>query len=401
MQSRIRQSSVLFALILATSFLSACHGDRMPEGALAQRGPSEVGFRVLEQERENAAPLAIKAWYPAVADSNGDPEIVYDIVVDGMPFSGGAAEIYGSAQRDASPDDTTAHPLVVFSHGFTFGPEWYHQMAEHLASHGFVVLAPDHEESGWKDDVLRATVTRPWDISDTLDFAETEPFGPGIIDLEHVAVVGHSYGGYTALAVGGARIEPSHLEERCRFEFNLMVRDLFCNPFVGKSPELAEHMGLDDVPNGLWPSMRDERVDAIVPMAPNAYLFGPSGLAQVKVPTLLLGGTGDTSAPWDWGTGMAWEHISSEEAVLVPFDGAEHMLPVADCDTMPFTDELNPLFHSIMCADYAWDKAAGHANIHQLTTAFLKRHLQDDVDAQDVLVNAMLEPIDGLDVIVR
>ena len=83
-------------------------------------------------------------------------------------------------------------------------PEHYLPLAEHLASRGFVVLGPEHAEVDWAADILQTTADRPLAISATIDLAEDGALD-GIIDTDRVAVVGHSWGGYTAFAVAGAR----------------------------------------------------------------------------------------------------------------------------------------------------------------------------------------------------
>ena len=88
------------------------------------------------------------------------------------------------------------YPLVVFSHGFSATSQWYSTLAEQYASHGFIVLAPEHVgENDWMENVS-STAGRPLDIKRTLDYTEqiTAPGGDmaGQIDMENVAVAGHS-----------------------------------------------------------------------------------------------------------------------------------------------------------------------------------------------------------------
>src|SRR5690606_40580603 len=103
-------------------------------------------------------------------------------------------------------------PLVIFAHGFRMNPEWYSQLVERLASHVFIVLAPEHDEGDWLETVVAASFARPFDVKGTIDLAEELSRNPGPfegrIDLQRVAVVGHSYGGYTALAAAGAARRP-------------------------------------------------------------------------------------------------------------------------------------------------------------------------------------------------
>ncbi len=363
-----------------------------------ERGSHAVGFTVLEGSRRTDESLTVKAWYPAEAD--GDEEIDYQVALKMEGFGGGEVTILGDAALDAAPAaGDEIYPLVVLSHGFALNPEWYHPIAEHLASHGFVVLGPEHLEADWAADVVRTTTVRPGDVSATIDLAEDGVLD-GIIDTENVAVIGHSYGGYTALAAAGARFDTVALAESCAGATDPFAIAYFCDPFLGYEDEMAAAMGLRKVPTDLWPSLGDDRVDAILPMSSDAILFGEQGLAEITIPTMVLGGTGDTSAPWDWGTGLAFDSVSSESRVQVGFTGAEHFIAVTTCDRMPWTDYLPAEFQYYMCEDPAWDKPEALEIINQLSTAFLLQELSGDEHAGDSLDASLYGDIEGLEMTV-
>lgn len=403
-------------VVFALSFLTACGGpaDGADSGPLdtdgfgssptppgstdpatrfTDRGSLPVGFRVLEHDRGDLAPLVVKAWYPA--DAVGDEEITYAVDLKLFGPGGGPAPFFGHAALDATPDGASGpFPLVVLSHGFGMNPEWYHPLAEHLASHGFVVLGPEHTEFDWFTDVVPATVARPAEVSQTIDLATTGVLD-GVIDPDRVAVLGHSYGGYTALAVAGARIDLGGLAARCQDVADPFAAAYFCDPFLTGEAELAAAMGLDAIPNGQWPSLADDRVDAVLPMAGDAYLFGASGLAEVTVPAMLLGGTGDTGTPWDWGAGLAFDHIGSEDRWLVAFEGAEHFIGVTTCDHMPWTEGLPVEYLGYFCEDPAWDKPTALGLIQQVATAFLLDALTGSPEAATALVPELYTDIEG------
>jgi predicted dienelactone hydrolase len=58
---------------------------------------------------------------------------------------------------------------------------------------------------------------------------------------------------------------------------------------------------LSSVPQGLWPSLGDTRIKAILPMAGDAYPFGAAGLASITVPVMAMGGTADWGTPFHLG----------------------------------------------------------------------------------------------------
>jgi predicted dienelactone hydrolase len=188
---------------------------------------------------------------------------------------------------------------VVFSHGnggVRF-QSWFLMQA--LASHGFVVAAPDHAGNtaldaiaGTSDPIGVAAGNRPRDVSFVIDQItnklDRDPADAlhRRIDERRIAVAGHSFGGFTALATAGG--------------------------FVDYQP--------------------DPRVDAIVPIAPATFGFTDEQLAAIDVPTLLMGGTSDTAVPIEPGIVRAWDLISGRPEYRVDLLAAGHNSFTNVCD---------------------------------------------------------------------
>lgn len=99
--------------------------------------------------------------------------------------------------------------LVVISHG-TGGTPWvYRDLAAHLAREGFVVAMVEHPGNNRRDDRLAGTAAnlanRPRHLRLAVDAAFADALVGPRLSREGVAVVGHSMGGYTALAAAGGR----------------------------------------------------------------------------------------------------------------------------------------------------------------------------------------------------
>lgn len=346
-----------------------------------ERGRHAVGFRIIEQPD---AALTVKAWYPAMGE--GDDEIEYEVAFKADYYGAPTGLIRGQARRDAElAEGQEPFPVVIFSHGFSLNPEWYSVLTEQLASRGFVVLAPEHAEGDWDATVLAATLDRPAQVSKTIDLAEVlvaeGDFRRGL-DLSRVAVVGHSYGGYTALASAGARFDVEGLAERCSSLSPEDPKSFLCAPFVADDAAQEQlHAASQDETSPL----RDDRVAAVVTIAGDAYLFGERGLASVTVPTLAIGGTGDNYSPWDWGAELTFTSVGSERAALVGLEGADHMIAVSTCDDMPFTAPLPEEFSAVLCRDASWDRSDSLAVVTRFTTAFLLDTLTGDVTAAELL----------------
>ena len=208
----------------------------------------------------------------------------------------------------------------------------------------------------------------------------------GQIDTDAIAVVGHSYGGYTALAVAGARFDLAAFHDRCGALPPEDPKGFACAPFLGKEAEMAVRAGLEAVPEGLWPPLGDPRVSVIVPIAGDAYLFNERGMASVTSPMMALGGTMDFGTPFEWGSQLAYEHAASEQKALVAFEGADHMIAMNPCEDMPWSSELPGEVQGFLCSDPTWDRVRALDLIEHFSTAFLVDTLKGDISGHSVLV---------------
>jgi predicted dienelactone hydrolase len=358
------------------------------------RGPFAVGYRLLISGEGTARPLDLSVWYPALNPMGAPEEVRYDFKFkDNAGWAPATPPVvYGHALLDAAVDGSQGtYPLVILSHGFSQSAPGMSATAEHYASYGFIVLAPEHTERfdfEWND-LWKSSIDRPLDVKQTLDFAEalTAPGGEmaGFIDMNHVAVVGHSYGGYTALAAAGAQYDLAAYNARCA---QIPADDpltFLCTPLVPKEADMAARAGLDPMPEGLWPSFGDPRVTAIIPMAGDSYLFDKAGLAKITVPMMAMGATADTATPYEWGAKPAYDYASSARKTLVTFIGAEHTIFVTPCAAQPWLRE-HPAY-GFFCLDPVWDKDRALDLVHHFSTAFLLAELKGDTEAAKALAS--------------
>ncbi|MDJ0900636.1 MAG: alpha/beta hydrolase [Xenococcus sp. MO_188.B8] len=188
-------------------------------------------------------------------------------------------------------------PVVIISHGLSSSPQNFGYYAEHLASYGYVVAVPQHPGSdsqqlqdlkaGLSRQIFLTSefVDRPKDLSSVIDELERRNKADfaGKLDLNRVAVIGHSFGGYTALAIAGATIDLKHLEQECDRNLNLSLL-LQCRA-------LSLELNTDNI--------KDERIKAIAITNPlKSAIFGPSGLASVSLPVFVQAGVYDPLTPF-------------------------------------------------------------------------------------------------------
>ncbi|MFM7685925.1 MAG: alpha/beta hydrolase family protein [Actinomycetota bacterium] len=333
----------------------------------------------------------MRAWYPAVAPGTESGPITYTAPNKfGQEITPGEQiTSVGRAIADAQPEPSDGpYPLVVFSHGFSLSPIVYSTLLEHYASHGYVVLAPEHNEGfdGSMDGFGEELIDRPSDIVRTLDLAEqlNEDSAPlaGMVDMEHVAVVGHSYGGYTALAAAGARFDFAAFKARCAALTADDPLSFFCAPLANES-DMATRAGLDEVPSGLWPSLGDPRIDAAISLAGDAYMFDERGLAELTVPVMAMGGTVDDGTPYTWGAKPSYDYAASEHKTLVTFPGAGHFIFADPCENLPWTEQS--VYRDPICLDAVWGADRPLDIVEHYTTAFLRDTLNADPGARAAL----------------
>ncbi len=182
----------------------------------SERGRFPVGvrtFTVVDAQRDGRT-LPVEVWYPAHEAHRGQDLDRASMDVVRVPIPGGPSTRQ-LAVREARPTAGGTHPLVVFSHGHAGFRCASTFLTTHLASHGFVVVAPDHvndtmlevlatprEELGIK--TLQSASDRPQDVALLVGAAIAPATALGafvapLVDPRRVGVVGHSFGGFTAL----------------------------------------------------------------------------------------------------------------------------------------------------------------------------------------------------------
>jgi len=165
---------------------------------------------VLEDGTRSGRRLPTEVWYPATAAYKGQ-DLAED-TRDRYEVLAGLTEAWQSAVRDATAAEGR-FPLIVFSHGYGGERRQSSFFGSHLASHGYVVAAPDHTGNTFADiaaavmgaiamgakprdpNIRQAVEDRPRDVVFVVD----ELSGDSQVDSRCIGFAGHSFGGWTAL----------------------------------------------------------------------------------------------------------------------------------------------------------------------------------------------------------
>ncbi len=341
------------------------------ETVWGERGPFNVGH--LETSVTYAPPdgtpertLRLVVWYPTEAETGA--EVFYAGILPAEGVLGGAPP----AAQEAP------FPVVVFSHGNTAFAEQSHFLTTFLASHGFVVAAPDHTGNTFAasgDPPAEIFQWRPLDVGAVLDHllaAEAPEALAGRLS-DAIAVTGHSFGGYSSLAATGGIIDTDLVNGLCE---NGTLREESCSA-------LRAHEDLYRA------GFADPRIDASVPMTPGAVrVFGGTGLTGITVPTMLMTGDLDRTTPDDKDGDPAWTGLERRpDNVRVRFATAGHFTFSNGCDLA--ADQLA----EDGCGARFIPIAQAHRAINAYTLAFLRRHLLgDERDAALLSGETTLEP---------
>ncbi len=144
---------------------------------------------------------------------------------DKGPFEVGGVETVTLATDDperameirvAYPVGDGSYPLIVVSHGTFSSKDMYAPVIDHWASHGYIVMLPNHVDSNFgrmpksEGDMSDMIMIRAADLShilNSLDEIEGQAADiAGKIDREHMIAAGHSVGSYVAMLNNGLQI---------------------------------------------------------------------------------------------------------------------------------------------------------------------------------------------------
>jgi pimeloyl-ACP methyl ester carboxylesterase len=285
-------------------------------------GPYAVGVTtatITDPSRERT--LRVEIWYPATDAAIGATDVI-DLAADApadLVEALGDFELprwVQAAARDAEPrGDQGTFPVVLFSHGNAAIRTQSFSLTTHLASHGYVVVAPDHPgntlydqrglDSTLEDSAVHA-FERPRDLSFLLDRIEARELSAvdHLADLERAAAAGHSFGAFTTL--------------------------MATHPH---SPRF------------------DPRFDAAVPISPaiEPLSIFTLDLAHADRPTLYLGGTADVTTPYEELASGYQQH-----------GGPRAMVALADVGHLGFSDMCDAaLREAAAILDYPGDLIEG------------------------------------------
>ncbi|MBM4344867.1 MAG: hypothetical protein FJ100_15985 [Deltaproteobacteria bacterium] len=290
---------------------------------LGKPGPHGVGYRTFSHTYVPAPgdptrTIGVHLWYPATATTG-------EHAIYGQLWPSKVAVIDAGA---APPAVDSGYPVLAYSHGYSGFAGSSPWLAEHFASHGWVVIAPDHTGNLLQDhDAPKPTGLWWWrarDVSAAVDAVQGQGDDAGLAGkarFDKMIVSGHSFGGYTVLTLIGA-------------QFDLAKLSAACKAGKGLGGACTDH-DLAQYKAGLG----DKRMRAgmlLMSGEGDAQWFGPAGMAAIDAPVLLMTGSADgghQGAP-QWKT-IKDIHAFSSSLWVDVLKGCHQLFGLGLCDGIP------------------------------------------------------------------
>ncbi|MBW4695971.1 MAG: alpha/beta hydrolase [Lyngbya sp. HA4199-MV5] len=286
------------------------------------------------------------------------------------------------------PETSAPAPVIVISHGVAENRQTFAYLAQHLASYGFAVIAIAHR-GGDATHLQRYLagleappaapefLDRPRDVSYVLDELQrrlqTDATLQGHLKLEQVGLIGHSLGGYTALALAGATLNFKQIQQDCH-----------PNRSLNLSVILQCRAG--DLPSKQY-TLRDPRIKAVFAINPlSSTIFSQQGMSQIQLPVAIVGGSEDifTPAVPEQIRPFTWLQTPNKYLVLIE-KGNHFSAPMPS----PASEQVFPLPSNLLGSN----PALAQAYIKALSLAFFQTHLANRAEFQPYLSAAYVQSL--------
>lgn len=313
--------------------------------------------------------LRVTIWYPAAENAVETQQAIG--APDAPLFLAGRA-----ADHAAMAPALDKRPLIVLSHGTGGSAMQMAWLGTALARAGYIAVAVNHPGNNALEPYTAEGFVLWWeratDLSEVIDgmLADSE-FGPKI-DKDRIGAAGFAIGGYTVLALGGARADISVIVDLCKQKPETMV----CHVPEMKEMGTPEQMlaavrktsGVSLAQSN--ESYQDPRVRAIFAIAPAVGMtLTPESLRAMKVPVQIVVGSADPIAPPKDNADLIRAHDHRARETVLP--NVAHYTFLDTC-TAAGKRQLEGF-----CNDPPGvDREAVHSEVEEMAVSFFGRELR-------------------------
>lgn len=249
-------------------------------------------------------------WYPSNGNST---KLIFGGNTDSIP-------VVSKGPLANSPEK---YPLILLSHGAGGKATDLAMWAYYLASRGFIVACVQHRGDSTEQAEMNFLSLsdlqmwqRPQDISAVLTALLADSLYSSRIDTTKIAAGGFSLGGYTAIAVAGARLDLSYLQANTNIDNQPpSVR----NSVKQYTELLAKNSLLQASLAHSGDSYKDDRIKGVFALAPAiGQAFTKEGLADIAVPVHIAVGEKDLVAPKELNAALYASGIKNAVLTILP-----------------------------------------------------------------------------------
>ncbi|AMS29749.1 MAG TPA: dienelactone hydrolase [Hyphomonadaceae bacterium] len=325
--------------------------------------------------------LDVRFWYPATV-LPAAPRITYRHNVTTKDKPDFAINIQGVAAENASPLLGQKYPLVILSHGYASWASHFSNLAENLASKGYVVASIEHEDAtfdsvtSFQMSFANVMLDRAQDQRQILaqilqQNASGQTGAISLIDPEKIGLIGYSMGGFGALTTAGA-------------------------PYDATSKSIKQLPG--DAQRAMLTDSGDmaPRIKALVLLAPwggqpNNRSWSVSDLAKITAPVLMISGNQDDVVDYNHGVSWIFDNLTGSDRKLLTYRDARHNIAGNPVAFDPSTDFSTLEFF----AEPVWRTERLNQINQHFITAFLDTNLKGDATKANFLNVPIVVAADG------
>ena len=338
-------------------------GTAVVDSVLAGRGTITASSALTGSQTPADRTLPVRYWYPADPDGK-NPPVRYDHV---MHFPGKPpfpVSSQGRAIANARPLAGAKFPLVLMSHGYDGWNTQFSNLAEHIASRGYVVAAIDHRDTvpdGVASFVLsfgNVLADRMLDQRQVLaqianDVQARKAPWLDLVDLGNVGLIGYSMGGYGAIGSAGA---PYRFADGPLANLPQTARDSLLQ--ATSQPAPIKSLVLFSP----WGGQPDSRA------------WDEAGLAKIAVPVLAVAGNRDDVVNFQDGVSWLFRSMTGAQRWMLVYREARHNI-VGNAFEL---DDDSPFMAAEFLKEPVWRSDRLNAINQHFVTAFLDLTLKGE-----------------------
>lgn len=217
---------------------------------------NEAGLQITQLPLPNHDErVRVAIWYPTDEPVN---TVVYG---DNPVFHGVEANMY-------APIAQGQFPIILFSHGMGGTDRSQAWIGSEMAKRGAITISVNHPNTTWGSFDMKEGIkhwTRAQDLSHTLDWVLNGSDFAASADQSRIMASGFSYGGWTALSLGGVTGNHAGIVAECAERPTELV---MCEEF------LSDKILLQNIDPGTWnESYSDARVTHVMAIDPG-FVWG-------------------------------------------------------------------------------------------------------------------------------